>query len=169
MYYRSFLKLSLAAAIVLSLTISARASGIQGQVRGPDGAPLKGADVRIERTDKNTPLVTATTDRSGGYVAKDLATGVYRVSVTAGRVKSTVQIRTAGEEARVDFDLKPTATKKIKHYVWMAPTTGSRVGGAWVEADSSGAPIARMLNADTLNGQVLQELMRRATPNIITP
>jgi hypothetical protein len=102
-------------------------------------------------------------------VAKDLATGVYRVSVTAGRVKSTVQIRTAGEEARVDFDLKPTATKKIKHYVWMAPTTGSRAGGVWVEADSSGTPIARMLNADTVDGQALQELMRRATTNINPP
>ena len=165
MFYRPFvISLVLGVAIVLSGAVSVRASGIQGEVRGVDGSPLKGAEVRIERTDKNSPLVTARTDRSGRYAVK-LDSGVYRVTVADGAVKSSIQIKTNDRQARLDFELKPTASKRTKHYVWVAARTGSHLGGGWVEADNSGAPIAGSLNEDSVNGDAMREMMRKQTGN----
>ena len=164
MFYRPLvITLVLGVTIVLSGAVSVRASGIQGQVRGVDGSPLKGAEVRIERTDKNSPLVTARTDRAGQYAVRGLDSGVYRVTVADGAVKSSVQIKTNDRQARLDFELKPTASKRTKHYVWVAARTGSHVGGGWVEADNSGAPIAGSLNEESINGEAMRDTMRRAT------
>ena len=166
MFHRPFvISLVLGVAIVLSGAVSVRASGIQGQVRGVDGSPLKGAEVRIERTDKNSPLVTARTDRSGQYAVRGLDSGAYRVTVADGAVKSSVQIKTNDRQARLDFELKPTASKRIKHYVWVAARTGSHLGGGWVEADNSGAPIAGSLNEESVNGDAMREMMRKQTGN----
>jgi hypothetical protein len=171
MLYRTLISSFLVAgAFAFASTASAQTSAVQGEVRGIDGHRMQGAQIRIERKDQKSALITTTTDARGHYATNKLPLGVYRISVVGadGTVMSSANVKTAASNARLDFDLKPTATKKIKHYVWMAPSTGSRVGGVWVEADSSGTPIARMLNTDTVNSQGLQELMRRATPNITT-
>jgi hypothetical protein len=110
-------------------------------------------------------LVTARTDRSGQYAVKGLDSGVYRVTVADGAVKSSIQIKTNDRQARLDFELKPTASKRIKHYVWVAARTGSHVGGGWVEADNSGAPIAGRLNEESVSGNAMQEMMRRQQGN----
>jgi len=164
MFYRPLvISLVLGVAIVLSGAVSVRASGIQGQVRAVDGSPLKGAEVRIERTDKNSPSVTARTDRSGRYAVRGLDSGVYRVTVADGAVKSSIQIKTDDRQARLDFELKPMASKRTKHYVWVAARTGSHIGGGWVEADNSGAPIAGSLNEESIKGEAMRDTMRRAT------
>jgi len=41
-----------------------------------------------------------------------------------------------GEKARIDFDLSPSAGKKIKNYVWGPGRTGSNLPGRWAERDA---------------------------------
>ena len=164
--YRALISSFLVAgAFAFASTASAQSSAVQGEVRGIDDHRMQGAQIRIERKDQKSALITTTTDAKGHYATNKLPVGVYRISVVGadGTVMSSINVKTARSNAWVDFDLKPTATKKIKHYVWMAPSTGSHVEGAWVEVDSSGTPIAKMLNVETLNGEAMQELMRRAT------
>jgi len=53
MLYRTVVSSFLAAAaFAFAPSTPAQASGIEGQVRGVDGRPLQGAQVRIERQDK---------------------------------------------------------------------------------------------------------------------
>jgi hypothetical protein len=51
-----------------------------------------------------------------------------------GAVKASVTVKATGLNSRIDFDLRPSAEKKIKHYVWVGGETGSHLPGRWVEA-----------------------------------
>jgi hypothetical protein len=164
MFYRAFIiSFFSAAAFVLSPTASAQNSSIQGDIRGVDGRPLQGAEVRIERIDKKSPSITTKANAKGFYSSSDLAVGTYKISVVeGGAVKSSVNIKTAGDKARIDFDLKPSAGKKVKHYVWVSGT-GSHLAGRWVEADENGSPIAGTWNVQTRSGEMEREMYRRQT------
>lgn len=152
-----------AAAFVLFATASAEASNIQGDVKGVDGRPLQGAEVRIERIDKKSPAMTSKTNAKGFYSSSELAVGTYKISVVeGGTVKSSVNIKTAGDKARIDFDLKPSAGKKVKHYVWISGT-GSHLAGQWVEADENGSPIAGTWNLQRRSGEMERDMYRRQT------
>jgi hypothetical protein len=152
-----------AAAFVLSPTASAQKSSIQGDVEGVDGRPLQDAEVRIERIDKKSPAMTAKTNAKGFYSSSELSEGTYKISVVeGGTVKSSVNIKTAGDKARIDFNLKPSAGKKVKHYVWVSGT-GSHLAGRWVEADENGSPIAGTWNVQRTSGELTLEMMRRQT------
>src|SRR5205807_1948833 len=84
--------------------------------------------------------------------------GLYKISVLInGTPKSSVTIKTVTENARVDFDLKTSPAKRVKHYVWVPARTGSHMGGGWVEVDSSGSAVAGTLNVDQDNAQAVQE------------
>jgi Carboxypeptidase regulatory-like domain len=153
-----------AAAFVLSPSTPAQASGIQGEVRGVDGRRLQGAEVRIERQDKTGVPVTIQTNAKGSYAISALPAGTYRISVVEnGAVKSNVTIKTAGETARVDFNLKAAGGKSVKHYVLVSSGTGSRIAPFWVEADANGTPIAGALNMETKSGELEREMYRRQT------
>ena len=164
MLYRTLITSFLvAAAFVFCLTTPALASGIQGEVRGVDGRALQGAEVRIERKDKTGALVTLQTNARGNYSSSALGAGTYKISVVEnGAVKSNVTIKTAEETARVDFNLKPSAAKKVKHYV-LVSGTGSHLGARWVEADENGSPIAGTQNMDVRSGELEREMYRRQT------
>jgi hypothetical protein len=166
MLYRTLITSFLAtAAFVFSPSTPAQASGIQGEVRGTDGRPLQGAEVRIERTDKTGAPVAIQTSARGNYSSSSLGAGTYKISVVEkGAEKSHVTVKTTGDTARVDFDLRASAGRKIKHYV-LVTGTGSHLGARWVEADENGSPIAGSLNVETKSGEIEREMYRRQTNN----
>jgi hypothetical protein len=64
-----------------------------------------------------------------------LPRGVYKMSLSSGgTVRASITVKATGANSRIDFDLRPSAEKKIRHYVWVARETGSHLPGHWVEA-----------------------------------
>ena len=132
---------------------------VSGTVRGADGRPAQGAQIRFEGKERSN--FTTTTDAHGKYAYKGLPPGLYKISVLIdGTPKSSVTIKTAAENARVDFDLKTSPEKRVKHYVWVPARTGSHMGGGWVEVNSGGSPVAGTLNVDQGDDRAVQEMQR---------
>ena len=142
------------------------ASGIEGRVRGVDGRPLQNAEVRIERQGKTGAPVTIQTNAKGGYASSALPVGTYKISVLEnGKVKSYVIVKTSGQPARVDFNLKSSGTNGVKHFVLVSGGTGSRIAPYWVEANAEGTPIAGGLSMDVASAALVQDMLRRQTNN----
>jgi 5-hydroxyisourate hydrolase-like protein (transthyretin family) len=141
-------------------------SAIQGVVKDAKGKAIKGADVRIESRDGSKLLNTVKTDANGRYVSNGLAAGVYRVTlVVNGAVKASIMnTKTKADQAtQLNFDLKPapaaqasTPAKKGKHMVWVPSSTGSHIGGRWVEVDESAKPEPGALNVKRASAEELQ-------------
>jgi hypothetical protein len=162
-FYRT--KVLAAAFVAVAGVFSGAAFGqsIEGVVRGPDGKALKDAEVRVERKD-NKSLVTTRTDARGHYSLTRLSPGVYTVSVVlGGAVKSSVNVKTTTNNSRIDFDLKPEAAKKVKHYVWAPAPTGSHMGSGWVEVNDAGNTEPGATNTQTASGELAREMLRRST------
>jgi len=166
MLYRTVISSFLAAAaFAFSPSTPAQASGIEGEVRGVDGRPLQGAQVRIERKDKTGAPVTTQTNAEGSYVSSALPAGTYKISVIEnGAVKSNVTVKTAASTARVDFSLKPSAGANVKRYVFVSGA-GTHLASRWVEADANGTPIAGGINMDVASGELEREMYRRQVTN----
>ena len=136
--------LLLAGSFAFSSTLSAQTSSIEGNVTGADGRPLKDGEVRSEQKGEQVAPIVSRTDVNGHYTAV-LPKGVYKMSLTArGTVRGSITVKATGANSRIDFDLRPSAEKKIRHYVWVGGETGSHLPGHWVEAGirtaSSGTP-----------------------------
>ncbi len=151
-------------------------ASIQGIVKDAKGKPIKGADVRIESRNGKQVFNMAKTDAKGRYISQGLQPGVYRVSlIVNGAVKASItNTQTKSDQAtQLNFDLKPvtaaqasTGQKKSKHLVWIPPSTGSHMGGRWVEVDDGGAAAAGALNVKSANGDQLQrEAHSMGNPN----
>ena len=66
--------------LFLAVAAFAQTGGLQGDVKGPDGKPLAGAQIQIERTDiKGTYKVK--TDKKGHWLYAGLPLGTYKVSL----------------------------------------------------------------------------------------
>jgi hypothetical protein len=129
--------LFLTGAFGLAPAALAQIASLQGGVMGTDGRPLQGAEVRIEARGKPSAPITTTTGSNGRYLFAGLPAGVYKLSILAdGAVKFSVDIKMRGEKARLDFDLGPSARKKIRNYVWVLGRTGSNLPGRWAERDA---------------------------------
>lgn len=139
----------LTALICISASAWAASSVVQGEVKGPDGKALSGADVRLQRKGDKTAKVTKT-DPRGRYAFKDLQLGSYDLTASANGMAATAaqNVGTSDRGAvSVNFNLKnQTGTaaaaapkKKAKKMVWMEPEMGSHLGGRWVEANDEGA------------------------------
>ena len=123
-------------------------ASIQGIVKDAQGKPIKGADVRIQSQNGKQLFNTVKTDTQGRYISQGLQPGVYRVSlVVNGAVKADIgNTKTKSDQAtQLNFDLKPVAAgqatteqKKGKNMVWVPASTGSHLGGSWVEVDEYG-------------------------------
>ncbi len=105
----------IAVALFFSLVSFGQTSNLSGDVKGADGKPLVGAQIKIERTDiKNTYNVK--TDKNGHFLYANLPTGVYNVTLVVGG-KDTQQLQglhpRPGENPPLNFDLskapEPTA------------------------------------------------------------
>jgi hypothetical protein len=119
---------------VFTATVSAQMSSVEGSVVGTDGRPLKGAEIRFEQKEGQISPITSSTDANGHYGAA-LSRGTYKLSLaTDGKIKASITVRAPGAKSRIDFDLRTSAAKKIKDYVWVGGETGSHVPGHWVEA-----------------------------------
>jgi tetratricopeptide (TPR) repeat protein len=66
--------------LLLAVAAFAQTGGLQGDVKGPDGKPLVGAQIQIDRTDiKGTYKVK--TDKKGHWLYAGLPLGMYKVSL----------------------------------------------------------------------------------------
>ena len=129
-----------AGSFALSATASAQTSSVEGNATGADGRPLKDAEIRFEQKARQTSPIISRTDANGHYTAA-LPRGIYKMSLAErGAVKASITVKATGFNSRIDFDLRPSAEKKIKHYVWVGGRTGSNLPGRWVEADIRAAP-----------------------------
>ena len=134
MLRRGFIVQLLLGSVVLSATFSAQTSSIEGKVTGADGRPLKDAEIRFEQKVGQFSPIISRTDANGHYTAA-LPRGLYKMSLTmGGAVKASITVKATGLNSRIDFDLRPSAEKKIKHYVWVGGETGSHLPGRWVDA-----------------------------------
>jgi hypothetical protein len=140
MLRRGFIVQLLLGSVVLSATLSAQTSSIEGKVTGVDGRPLKDAEIRFEQKVRQISPVISRTDANGHYAAA-LPRGLYKMSLAAGgAVKASITVQATGLNSRIDFDLRPAAEKKIKHYVWVGGETGSHLPGRWIEAGIRAGP-----------------------------
>jgi len=136
---------------------------IEGTVRGSDGKALKDSEVRVEQKGKKS-VVTTKTDARGHYSYSRLSPGVYTVSVVLdGAVKSSLNVKTTTTNSKIDFDLKPAAAKKVKHYVWVDAKTGTHMGSGWVEVNDAGGNEPGASNVQTTSGELAREMQRRST------
>ena len=94
----------------------AQISAIEGDVKGPDGQPLKGAVILIERQDMKGTYKGAKTDKKGHYIYNGLPfPGTYTVSVFVDDQKKDENkgVRTQlGDPVNVSFDLKQSAAQQ---------------------------------------------------------
>jgi tetratricopeptide (TPR) repeat protein len=94
----------------------AQIAAIEGDVKGPDGQPLKGAVILIERQDMKGTYKGAKTDKKGHYIYNGLPfPGTYTVSVFVDDQKrdQTTGVRTQlGDPVNISFDLKQSAEKQ---------------------------------------------------------
>ena len=124
-------------AFVLAPTAFAQVAYLQGNVLGTDGRPLQRAEIRLEGKDKASAPISIITGSNGRYLFARLPAGVYKLSILeGGAVKFSVNVKMRGEKARIDFDLNPSARKKIRNYVWVLGRTGSNLPGRWAERDA---------------------------------
>ena len=123
-------------AILFAGGVALHAAEVQVNVKGMDGKNLAGAEVRIEGGGSGAKQ-SGKTDQKGRYVFKDLAQGVYKVSVVNPAPSSldNVQVRPT-VPMRVEFNLK-AAGKKPRLWAYGKEQGGS-YGGRWFELDASG-------------------------------
>src|SRR5204862_7264829 len=115
-------------------------------------------------------------DAKGRYISQGLQPGVYRVSlVVNGAVKASISnTKTKSDQAtQLNFDLRPlpaaqvnAAEKKGKHMVWVPASTGSHIGGSWVEVDDGAKTEPGTLNVQRANAEQLQrQIQSQGNPN----
>jgi tetratricopeptide (TPR) repeat protein len=93
----------------------AQISAIEGDVKGADGQPVKGAQILIERQDMKGVYKGAKTDKKGHYIYNGLPLGTYKVSVVIdGKTADSVdKVKTQlGDPVPINFDLKQTAQQQ---------------------------------------------------------
>jgi hypothetical protein len=144
--------------------VAAGTSALEGVVKDPAGHPIKGADVRIEA--KNFSKIVKT-DASGHYISDGLAAATYKVTlVVNGSVKASIMNAKTqlGKPTQLNFDLtaKTAPVKKHTHMVYVAPDTGTLIGGGrWVEVDDNGNPV------NNTGASSVEKMSGNAVSNII--
>ncbi len=96
----------------------AQITAVEGDVKGPDGKLVPGAQILIEREDMKGTYKGAKTDKKGHYIYNGLPKGTYTISVLIdGQVKMhTDHVRTnLGDPTPVNFDLKPAAEQAAQN------------------------------------------------------
>ena len=119
-------------------TSQLQSRSVQVDVKGLDGKPVNGAEVRIETA--KAGALSVKTDQKGRYVFKNLPAGLYKVTMLVNKVPTALDNVRARSEGpvRVEFNLKAIAAgKNPKQWAWIV-AQGSHIGGRWVEADESG-------------------------------
>ena len=132
-------------AVCLSLSnvaVAVNGSTLEGKVCGPDGQPIKGADVGLQNLSVAFEAALTKTDVRGQYRFRNVAPGTYKVSVSSATVVQRLTDVNIDGNKRVDLQISPVnsaARTKGKHLVWVPPPTGTNIGGRWKEVDNTGA------------------------------
>src|SRR2546430_1268124 len=126
MLSKSFV-LSFVGLLLVTFTVCAGTSVLEGVVKDPNGRPVKGADVRIEAKNSSKSVKT---DGNGHYICDGLAVGAYKVTLLVnGQVKATIlDAKTqAGKAAQLNFNLtgQMASAKKKTRMVYLAPDIGT--------------------------------------------
>jgi hypothetical protein len=142
MFTRSFLgRFVLSVAILLAGGMALQAAEVRVNVKGLDGKPANGVEVRIEGGGKGVKL-SGKTDQKGQHVFKNLAAGTYRMTVLAAKPVSLAPVLARSEgPVRVEFDLKAIAAgKRPRQWAQTSEIVmGSNFSGVrWVEVDENG-------------------------------
>src|ERR1044071_815514 len=92
--------------VCLSLSsVAVNGSTLEGKVSGPDGQPIKGADVRLQNSSATHEAALTKTDVRGQYRFMNVASGKYKVSVSSAnatqRLIANVKIGRASCRERV--------------------------------------------------------------------
>jgi Carboxypeptidase regulatory-like domain len=163
MLSKSFI-LSFVGSLLVTVTVWAGTSVLEGVVKDPNGRPVKGADVRIEA--KNFSKIVKT-DANGHYVCAGLGVATYKVSlVINGQVKASIADAKTQQvkPTQLNFDLtgKTASAKKHTHMVFMPPSVDSHIGGggSWVEVDDNGNIVngkPGTSNVETVRGTAVQQ------------
>ena len=85
------------------------AATVTGTVKGPDGAPFKGAFVQAQNTSLNM-MMSVLSNKQGQYKLENLPAGEYTVQIRAVGYKAQPQTAvnlTADQKASFDFALQP--------------------------------------------------------------
>lgn len=169
------LRIGLIGFVLSVATAWAGPSAIQGVVKDAKGQAIKGADVRIASKDGKQQFNTIKTDAKGRYLLEGLPVGVYKVTlVVNGAVKASItNTKTkADQTTQLNFDLKPVPAaqasagqKKGKHMVWVPATTGSHIGGGWVEVDDGAKSAPGTLNVQRASAEAVQQQQMRGSDN----
>ncbi len=105
----------------------AQTSNISGDVKDPDGNPLKGAVIKLDRTDIKQSFKVKT-DKKGHFLYANLPTGVYNITLEVDG-KDLGQITgmrsRQGDNPPLEFDLS-----KIKQQQQAAAAAGAAPGAA---------------------------------------
>ena len=106
--------LSLVGVLLVTFSVFAGTSVLEGVVKDATGRPIKGADVRIEA--KNFSKILKT-DASGHYVTHGLPVGTYKVMlVINGQVKASIlDAKTQLDKpTQLNFDLSAKSVEKVR-------------------------------------------------------
>ena len=139
-------------------------SAFDGVVRDPTGHPIKGADVRIEARNGGNFSRIVKTDAAGHYNSAGLAVGTYKVTlVVNGAVKASIlnAYTQSGKPTQLNFELTAKTTPVKTHRVWIAPATGTLIGGGtWVDVDDNGHIVnnSGANNVEKLSGNPAQTM-----------
>jgi hypothetical protein len=149
---------------------------IEGEVKGVNNKPAKGADLRIDRVDKKAAPLLTKTNAIGQFAATVPEVGTYKVTATLpGGVQSAQVLKAdAKKRAFVIFDMNPASAKTVaaakkKRYVWVPTTTGTHMLGHYEEVREDGSPSLGRSNGDNIeymSGRDLEGYSRtQAAPN----
>ncbi len=134
--------------LFLSGSVFAGTPGLQGDVKGPDGKAIKGANVSLQLKGTKAPVGSVKTDQQGRFTFKNLAMGEYSLNVTSnGMATATVEnLKTRVDGAvEVNFKLQKqvgsaqAAPAKVKRERVWVQELGSHMGH-WEDVDDANGP-----------------------------
>jgi len=98
-------------------------AGVVGTITDPSGAPLNGAAVTVQDTERGTVWNTTTSD-AGAYSVTRLPVGIYQVKVTAAGFQTAVHppfVLVLNQTARVDVQMKVGKVSETVEVTGAAP------------------------------------------------
>jgi virginiamycin B lyase len=104
-----FGKSMMAAMVVACFASITAAATVTGTVKGPDGAPCKGAFVQAQSTDLNM-MMSVLSDKEGHYKLENLPASTYRIQIHVVGYKADPQANvklTKDQKTSFDFALQP--------------------------------------------------------------
>jgi outer membrane receptor protein involved in Fe transport len=147
---------------IVTLALAAMAqvenSQITGTVTDPSNAAVAGATVTISNRATNLS-VTATTNQSGVYLAKELPVGVYKVTVEAAGFKTfsdTGITLEAGNTTRVDAKMQLGQTREVVEVTGEASQVNTE------QSQLSTTVTSTQISNLPLNGRNVYDLMQLA-------